>query len=84
MSGIAPYFPRRYPLRMLSVVRVEKVLMLYNSDAPSSLCLSTKYRWSFRSNSMLSNSVSCVVKMSCAPLGFVFLLWNLADIVNIS
>ena len=40
--GVAPYLPRRYPLRMFSVVRVEKSLMLYNSETPSSLFLSTK------------------------------------------
>lgn len=75
MSGIAPYFPRRYPLRMLSVVRVEKLLMLYNSDAPSSLCLSTKYSWSFRSSSMLSNSVLCVLTYS-HPLRSGILCWR--------
>ncbi len=32
----------------------------------------------FRSNSMSSNSVLCVVKTICAPFGLVFLLWNLA------
>ena len=40
--GVAPYFPTRYPLRMFSVVLVEKSLMLYSSEAPSSLFLSTK------------------------------------------
>ena len=40
--GVAPYLPRRYPLRMFSAVRVEKSLMLYNSEAPLYLSLSTK------------------------------------------
>lgn len=40
--GIAPNFPAKYAFLMLSLVLVEKKLILYNSETPSAFSLSAK------------------------------------------